>query len=245
MLSRRACFLFVPLLAQLVAAGQGNQAAPAKAEQPATKQPVYVLLFSTIDDPLNMEASEERLQRTLPLLERYRTQFARYRASCLYQFSGTFTDALVARNNANHLLDAVRSAARQGIIEIGYDGTEEPTFLTRPRPNFRRAKTGEQRWLARSEAAEWFLNEYKDPVTGEPDAERTGGLKRVREVFDDLRSIAGVSLEIGGDSETVHQIRRQAFDGIMPGLSETTAYPARLLQGYRGGVAMFVRRRAR
>ena len=34
--------------------------------------------------------------------------------SCLFQFSGTLTDALARRNNANHVLDRLRDAATRG-----------------------------------------------------------------------------------------------------------------------------------
>jgi hypothetical protein len=226
--------ILVPVLAISGSSVRGQEAA-SQAGPP--RQPVYISLFSTIDNHLNPDLSDECLRHTMDLVGRYRQQFPASRLSCLLLFSGTTSDALEARDKANGLSTRVRQAARQGVVEIGYDGAQEPTFLARPRPNFRRAKSGEQRWLARSEAAEWFLTEYKDAVTGEPDPERSGGLRRTLEVFGTLASVGGVSLELGSDSEMVHQVRRWTKPTIMPGVPENTDYVASRLHGFRGSSA--------
>lgn len=122
---------------------------------------------------------------------------------------------------------------------MGYDGTNEPTYLTRPQPNFRRAKTPQERWLARAEAAEWFLTEHKDFRTGEPDPSRSGGLKRTQEVFGEVAFIAGATNDVGNDPELVQQIGRYNHNAILAGLPEPQTYPARTIEGYRGGVAGF------
>ncbi|HEY3381781.1 MAG TPA: hypothetical protein VGK32_08435 [Vicinamibacterales bacterium] len=209
----------------------GGTTSPA-ANGPESKQPVYISLFSTIEDHLNIEISEERLQRTLDTMRRLRQQHPGVRPTCLMLFSGTTSEALQTRDQANGLLTRVRESARAGLIEMGYDGAQEPTFLTWPRPNMRRATTGAERWLARSQAAEWFLTEYKDPVTGLPDPDRSGGVMRTAEVFGRLAYVSGVSQEIGGDSEIVHHVHRSAVDAILPGVPENTVYAARLLHGY-------------
>ena len=218
-------------------ADRARRQAPLVSQDTSAAAPLYVLIETTFDDPWNLDATEERLRRTLALVDRYRRQYPSLHVSCLARFSGTMADSLAERNKALHLLDQVRQAAAAGLVEIGYDGADEPTFIARPRPNMRGAKTPEARWLARSQAAEWFLNEYKDPITGAPDPERPGGLRRVREVLGDVRFITGVSLELGGDSEIVHQLRRQPLSAVLQGLTENTAWPARLLHGYRGGLS--------
>src|SRR5262249_54371571 len=122
-------------------------------------------------------------------------------------------------------------------IEVGYDGSEEPTFVARPRPNFRFSKTPQQRWLARSEATEWFLTEYKQYLSGEPDPSRSGGLKKTQEIFGETASAAGVSRELGGDSEAAHEIRRSNKKALLPGFPEGASFPARNLHGYGGSIA--------
>lgn len=209
--------------------------APAAQSLPE-KQPVYIFLFSRIDDHLNMEISDERIQRTLPMLARYRDRRPDYGISCLFQFTGNVSDALEQRNQANRLKDTILDYARRGMAEAGYDGSEEATWRTRPRPNFRNAKTAQERWLARSEAADWFLSEYKDPRFGTPDPARSGGLKRTQEVFGEAAFISGFSQELGGDPEWAHQIRKYTGKAVLPGLPEAQTWPARDLNGYAGSV---------
>lgn len=210
---------------------------PSAQPAPGPKRPVYISLFAVLEDHLNMEITNDRLQRALNAVRELRQDHPAARATCLLLFSGTTSDALESRDLGDHMLTAVRGAAKAGLVEVGYDGSQEPTFLTWPRPNFRGAKTGEQRWLARSQAAEWFLTEFKNPVTGEPDPERPGGVKRAAEVFGPLAFVTGVNQEIGGDSEIVHQLRRLRIDAVLQGVPENTGFAARLLHGFGGSAA--------
>jgi len=242
MIRRFAVFLLILVLPVLGvngrAAVQARQGTPTSAQPaPGPKQPVYISLFAVLEDHLNMEITNDRLQRTLSVVRALRQDHPAARATCLLLFSGTTSDALQSRDLGDHMLTAVREAARSGLVEAGYDGSQEPTFLTWPRPNFRGAKTGEQRWLARSQAAEWFLTEFKSPVTGEPDPERPGGVKRAAEVFGPLAFVTGVDQEIGGDSEVVHQLRRLRIDAVLQGVPENTGFAARLLHGFGGSAA--------
>lgn len=205
----------------------------------AADQPVYLHLFTRSTDHVNLDLTEQRIERYLALVERFRTEFPQSRISLSFQFSGTVSDLLMQRNRANHLRDAVLEAQRKQLVEAAYDGYEEPTPLTRPRPNFRFAKTPEQRWRARSEAAGWFLTEYKRFVSGEPDLERSGGLKRMQEVFGEAAYIASVTTELGGDPETVDRLRPMNRRAILSGLPETQTLPARNVEGFRGGIAAF------
>ena len=235
MLRRQVLALLAGLL--LLGCSAAAQVAPPTDEKPAARQPVYVLLFGSFRDHFNLNFAEESLQRSLAVVQHYRNALPQYRASVLLQFSGTVSEELANRNGANHLVDRIRNDARRGIIEVGYDGLEEPTFVMRPRPNFRQARTAPQRWLARSEAAEWFLTEHKDFRWGEPDPSRSGGLKKMQEVFGEAAAISGVSLELGGDPEIVHLLRRFNTRALLPGFPEPATYPARTLHGYRGSVA--------
>ena len=222
------------LLLAIATIAAGHQDRAAQAEQP---MPVYVLLVGTIEDHVNLDLSEERIDRVLSLVDRHRQRFPQDRISCLLQFTGLASDALAVRP-ANGLLDRLKAAAGKGAIEIGYDGTEEPTLATRPRPNLRSAATGDARWLARLEPTEWFLHEYKHIITGEPDPARSGGLQRTREAFGNVASVSGVSLVLGGDSELVHALRRDGLDPLLPGFIDAAVFPARMINGYRGSAAM-------
>jgi len=213
----------------LMACAAWAAAAPAKA-------PVYIYLFSRMDDHINLERTEEHLRRTLPMLERQRERHPRYGVAISCRFSGTVSHLLAERNRAHQLVDRINESVRRGVAEIGYDGSEEPTILTRPQPNFRRARTPQDRWLARAEAAEWFLTEFKHFLTGEPDPSRPGGLAKTQEVFGEAAFVGGVSRELGSDSEIVHQLRRLNRNAMMPGIPEPHTYPARNLHGFGGAV---------
>jgi hypothetical protein len=227
MSARRATLIAVAVLA----------CAPALGGAPDDPRPVYVQLVSSYEDHVNHELAEQRLARTLPLLARLRRDFPQAHVSCLYQLTGLTATALQERRS-NGSYDAVLRAVREGSIEIGYDGLEEPTFLARPRPDFRLATNAEERWTERNRAIGWFLTEGKQRVTGEPDATNSGGVKRVIEVFGAPVSVWGASLELGGDAELVHQLRRLGVEALLPGTPARDSYPARNLHGFRGNAAM-------
>lgn len=211
-------------------------AATASVVQPASAPPpVFVLLVSTIEDHLNESASLERIERTLPVIERYRKEYPGLGASWLVRLTGTVSDRLAETNYGTGLLDRLKRAAADGLLEFGYDGTDEPTFVARPRPNFRKAGTPEDRWLARTEAIEWFLTEGKDPVTGEPIAGRSGGLRRTLDVVGPVEAVRGITMQIGGDPELAYALQRMGLEPLMPGFGDNTTYPGRTLAGYRGG----------
>jgi hypothetical protein len=229
---RLATLFLIALAAAAAAAG--------RSASPAQPMPVYVLLAGTIEDHVNLELSEERIDRVLSLVDRHRHRFPQDPISCLLQFTGLTSDALAVRST-NGLLDRLRAEARKGVVEIGYDGSEEPTFVARPRPNLRAAATPDARWVARLEPTAWFLREHKDIITGEPDPARSGGLQRTREVFGHIASVAGVSLDLGGDSELVHELRRDGLDPLLPGFTDAAVFPARTINGYQGGIAVLSR----
>lgn len=199
--------------------------------------PVYVLLQATIDDEINPEAMA-RLPRLLALVRDLERRGAAFHPTCLLQFNGVTANTLASENAATHQLDQVRDAVRRGVIEIGYDGTDEPTFVTRPRPNFRGAATAEQRWLARMQALQWFLTEWKDPLSGEPDPARAGGLRKVIEVFGPVSFARGVTFEPWSSAEAVHAMAALGARPVLGGFLDPSAYPARNFSGYRGAAPM-------
>jgi hypothetical protein len=201
----------------------------------AVKAPIYVLLQTTVDDVINTPASMDRLPRALKVMEGLQDRAAAYHPVCLVQFNGVAANRLGGENDSTHVVDTVKDYARRGLVEIGYDGIEEPTILARPQPNLRGADTPEKRWLARLQANEWFLTEWKQPVTGESDPSRTGGLKRVLEVFGRVDFARGATFEPWYAAELVHALDAMGSRPALVGFLENTAYPARNFDGYRGG----------
>ncbi|HBY62693.1 MAG TPA: hypothetical protein DEH78_22960 [Solibacterales bacterium] len=207
------------------------------AEAPPTPQPVYVYLESRIDDHLNPEIGDQKLRRTVSLLERLRQSNPRFRPSCVYSVTGAVSQLFSTYNAGNKIVDSMKAAVTGEVIEVGYDGAAEPTDRQRPRPNFRTGNSPEDRWRARSQALDWFLTEFKNFITGEPDPTVAGGLKRTQEVFGEVVWISGVSEELGGDPELVHLLNRYNRSAILPGLPESHTYPARNVHGYAGSIS--------
>ena len=114
--------------------------------------PIYVVLLATIDDEINAPVSMERLPRAIKAVERLRAGAAASHPVCLLQFNGVVAGRLESENRATHGVDTIKDLVGRGLVEIGYDGTDEPTLITRPRPNLRGADTPEKRWLARGQA---------------------------------------------------------------------------------------------
>jgi hypothetical protein len=126
----------------------------------------------------------------------------------------------------------------EGWIEVGYDGDDEPVPNLRPLPNFRGARSPDARWRSRLLAAEWFLTEYKAPVGGEPDSDRSGGLKLLNEVFGRLSFAGNLSEDVWAGPEVIHSLRQVAPVPVVAGLLEPGNYASRTLHGYPGAVAV-------
>lgn len=160
----------------------------------AAKQPIYIYLYASVTDHVNLDVTEDRLRRLLPLLEKYRKAQPEAHVSATVLFSGAVSQALTERDSQTHILAFVRDYIRRGVIQVGYDGADEPTYEHRPLFDFSKAETPEQRWLARQAADEKFLTEARDPLTGALEPGRSGGLKRVGEVFGDITCITGMTM---------------------------------------------------
>lgn len=198
---------------------------------PSGRQPVEIYLYARIGDHVNLDLTEDRLRRLLPMLERYRKERPAAHVTATVLFSGAVSQALADRNAQTHIVDYVKDFIRRGIIEPGYDGTDEPTYKRRPLNDYSQSKTAEDRWLVRVSTAEKGLTAARDPLTGALEAGKSGGLKEMQEIFGPATCITGVTLaahdamvgmmpEVGPDSETVHQIRRLDTQAIMFGVPD-------------------------
>jgi len=201
------------------------------------KQPVFIYLFSKYGDFVNIEMTEHRLHDTVSLVEKIRQKYPESQASVTMLFSGALSQALVERNAKTGIKDFLVDAARRGIIEIGYDGTDEPTYSYRPlaAPDLR--MPAEARWKVHGDSAEQFLTEARDVATGRVQKGKSGGLKAMQEVFGEAVCIKGLNVGLGIDSEYVHHLGRLNTKAILWGLPDPN--PALNIHGYRGSVEQF------
>lgn len=193
------------------------------------REPVQLYLMASITDHVNITISEDRLRHILAMLEKYRQAHPRSGIGATILFSGSVSEALQNRNSQTHLVDMVKEYVQRRIIEVGYDGTDEPTYVRRPLIEIK-ADSAEGHWMARATAAEKFLTEARDPLTGAPLPGTVGGLKKMQEVFGEAACITGIRLRVptlantmpdfGSQSEAVHQLRRYNTHALMFGLPD-------------------------
>jgi hypothetical protein len=169
----------------------------AQAPSPTTKlpvpqQPVYIYLYATVADQVNLDITEDRLRRMLPMIEHLRSAYPKDHVSTTILFSGAVSRALDERNARTHIKDLILDYKKRGIIEVGYDGTDEPTYEHRPMYKITDSMDYEQRWLARADADAKFLTEARDPVTGAPMPGSVGGLEEMQRVFGEAYCIRGI-----------------------------------------------------
>ncbi len=163
----------------------------------ARTEPVYVVLYARITDHVNLDMTENRLRSVLGEIDSYEKAHPGAHITATVAFSGAVSRALAERNTQTHIVDFVLDHIRRGVIEAGYDGTDEPTYQARPVVDLRKTPTPEDKWEARAAAAKALLSGNRDPLTGSPTA-GVGGLKAMQDVFGPAVSINGVVLRDQG-----------------------------------------------
>jgi hypothetical protein len=184
------------------------------------QQPVFVYLYAKVTDHVNLAMTEDRLRQILPMVQRYQQSHPEAHASATILFSGAVSKALEQRNGQTHILDFVRDYIRRGVIEAGYDGTDEPTYDVRPTLKLTMREPPEERWKIRQKVADQFLADARNPLTGDPDS-GDGGLKEMQEVFGKAADIRGLDLATATYRPAPHVRRTPAPPGTpVPGPDE-------------------------
>jgi hypothetical protein len=229
------------VLASLIGSALAAQVPPVPAaNQAAIQQPVYFYLYSRVTDHVNMDITEARLRRLLPMIGQYRKENPQANVSATILFTGAVSQALADRNKKTHIKDFVLKYKKMGIIEIGYDGTDEPTYDHRPMIDESiEQKPYQERWLERASEDEKFLVEARDPITGEPRPGVAGGLKEMQAVFGPAACISGASVG--------EKMNRPLYNAEHP--DRTLPYPTKaevgdwelvpVLQRYNTGAILF------
>src|SRR5579863_4219636 len=97
-------------------------------------QPVFIVLYTRFYDHAHRFPNNERVQRLLPLLEKLRAKYPNSGISSLFEFSGSMSQVFLEQNEGMHLVDQIKDASKRGLIDIGYTGEDEPSYLYRPKP---------------------------------------------------------------------------------------------------------------
>lgn len=230
--------IFAVLAAVLWFAVGSFAQAPAGAASSAPAQPVFLFLYARVTDHVNLDTSEDRVRHVLPEVEKLGKEHPEQHVKATLLLSGSVSDAFEQRNAKTHIKDYIQDYVKRGVVEVGYDGADEPTYKTRPQWDVLRGKPLEDRWAARVQDAEKFLTEGRDPLTGAPKPGTSGGLKREQEVFGPAVCITGLTGTMGGDAELVHVLARYNKDAILFGIPY--ANPAKI-PGFRGSAMEFSR----
>jgi hypothetical protein len=135
---------------------------------------------------VNLELEDARLNRLLPRLEKYRQEHPEAHVCGAILFSGAISRALAKLDAKTGTVKYIQDFARRGVIEIGYDGLDEPTYEKRPVVKLTDVKVPEDRWLAREAVAKELLTEGHDPLTGAAQHDAPGGLKETQQVFGNV-----------------------------------------------------------
>ncbi len=167
------------------------------AAAPVSPQPVYFTFYARITDHVNIDMTEDRLRRVLSEVDSYAQAHPSDHLTATIEFTGAVSRALAERNPRTHIVDFVKDHIRRRVIEVGYDGTDEPTYDRRPTIDLRIPASPEDKWQARATAARAFLSQSRDPLTGAPQS-GDGGLKEMRDVFGAPVSVDGVVLRAQG-----------------------------------------------
>ena len=180
----RLTFIGLLTLAFLVVMAEGQSEVP--------KKPVYLYLNARITDHVNLGITEDRIRRVLATVDKYRQAHPEAHIAATVLFSGAVSDALERRNSQTHIVDFVKDYIARGVIEAGYDGTDEPTYTTRATVDFTSPLDPQARSLLRKAEEQKFLTEGRDPLTGALNPGKAGGLKRMQEVFGEANCITGI-----------------------------------------------------
>ena len=203
----------------------------ALSQSSAAGLPVLVFVRMRATDAINIGMTENRLRRSLQMLEALKKQYPSTPVKATIYVNGAVSEVLAQRNPQTGVRDLLLNSAKAGLVEIGYDGTNEPRSSEQPLVDYRNVNTPKEDYLARQAVAERVLGEGRDPITGKlvPDAD--GGLKKMQQVFGEAASIWGAQVQVkdvatgtmpdwGSDAEMVQQIGLMNSRGTLPGVLE-------------------------
>ncbi|MBF0368126.1 MAG: hypothetical protein HQL52_01610 [Magnetococcales bacterium] len=177
--------------------------------------PLYLFLFTHTEDHINHTLSEERFQRLLPTVTDLSRDYPDLTPSWTLAFMGADAETLAERHPETGLLKVLQGedASQGGVLHFGYHGAHEPTYTN----NALTSLEGDQAdWERTVQGALAYLTLGKDPLLGGVDPSRTGGVKKVEEVWGEIQVVSGLAL----DQALVFTLDRLLGDFVMFGFPD-------------------------
>ncbi|GAB4524735.1 MAG: hypothetical protein Fur0018_08540 [Anaerolineales bacterium] len=203
---------------QVAAPTQKESVPPATNFQPAPvpelqdslsgQQPLYFFLFTHTEDPFNHDLSEERYTRFVPEVEARAASHPSANLVWTIMFQGTDAYAVAQRNPQTGVLDLLRQAAADGVVQFGYHAHHDATYINRPQSSFTENTSWED--LTRG-MLEW-VQCLREATTGDCLAPTGGGIELVNAQFGPVQLVSGdfmvsdLAYEGGPATWSVHAI---------------------------------------
>ncbi|MCF6278151.1 MAG: hypothetical protein L3J16_05295, partial [Anaerolineales bacterium] len=192
---------------------------PALQTSASGEQPLYFFLFTHTEDPFNYELSEERYIRFVPEVEARAASHPDAGLVWTVMFQGTDAASVAERNPQSGVLDLLRSANAEGVVEFGYHAHHDATYNNRPQNSVTENSTWEE---LTNGMLDW-VSCIKDVNYGGCTAPTGGGISAVLDNFGEVKVVSGdfmvSDLAYEGGPST------HAVDAILPDRLLSFGYP--------------------
>jgi hypothetical protein len=184
-------------------------------EEPVEK-PVHVLLYSTMDDHINIDLSATVMLRLIDLIEDYSSPLSNpmYIPKWSMFLSGADANAirLMEGGLPFELMTNLTRALESPRVDLGYSANREPTYKNNPIW----ALDWEATWSEVVRGTADLLSRERDALTGEILAgDGAGGLLAVREIGD-----ASIVAGLGLDPAELHALSKYDEEAMLLSLDE-------------------------
>ncbi len=155
------------------------------------EQPLYFFLFTHTEDPFNHELSEERYIRLVPEVAARAASHPEADLVWTIMFQGSDARTVAERNPQTGVVDLLRAAYEDGVVQFGYHARHDSTYNNRPQNSFAENSTWEELVTG---MVDW-LGCRKDINYGGCVEPTGGGIYNVLDNFGPVELVSGAFLE--------------------------------------------------
>lgn len=160
---------------------------PPLQDAPRQQAPLYFYLFTHTEDPFNHDLSEERYIRFVPEIEARAASHPDVGLVWTIEFQGTDAYAVAQRNPQTGVLDLLRQAYNQGVVQFGYHAHHDATYNNRPQNGF----TDTTPWEDLVNGMLEWVRCFREVTTGNCLSPTGGGIEYVNEYFGPVQVVSG------------------------------------------------------